>query len=199
MKLVEASRTEVQAHLIIGNGQMDERIFGTIASKFDHSMTISNPLSAHETGLSAAFKAIAKLVERVKPLNYLIVIDKEHMEKEGDPKKLLGEYGFELQGFTKINEFAYKIKAKRGDRVANIYIALNGFEKCIEESIVKLIEKLYGEKVEPSKEAIRRWLKVKNKRDIDLIESSTKETLEEAFPGIVTVIKNLVKDICDNS
>ncbi|MGB9631358.1 MAG: hypothetical protein ACP5KE_05290 [Candidatus Methanodesulfokora sp.] len=43
MKLVEASRTEVHAYVIFGDGQMDERIFSAIASKFDHEITVSNP------------------------------------------------------------------------------------------------------------------------------------------------------------
>jgi|GEM_PF-3613343 predicted nuclease with TOPRIM domain len=34
---------------------------------------------------------------------------------------------------------------KRGGRVADIYIAVSGFEKSIEENISKLIEECYGE------------------------------------------------------
>ncbi|MGC9104055.1 MAG: hypothetical protein ACP5JF_04580 [Candidatus Methanodesulfokora sp.] len=146
MKLVEASRTEVHAYVIFGDGQMDERIFSAIASKFDHEITVSNPLSAHKTGLSAAFKAVTELAERVRPsFNYLIIIDQEHVRGE-ELKRIVGEYGFELQNFTKINDFAYKLRARRGGKIANIYIAVNGFERGIEENIVKLIEKaLWGE------------------------------------------------------
>ncbi len=114
MKLVEASRTKVQAYVIFGDGQSDERIFSAIASKFNHKVVISNPLSVHETGLSATFKTIAKLTEFVEfPFRYLIVIDREHVKSKDDIKNIT-KYGFELlQDPSELNSFAYILKARR--------------------------------------------------------------------------------------
>jgi hypothetical protein len=193
LKLVESSRTRVQGYVIFGNGRGDERIFGAISSKFNDKITISNPLLSHETGLSAAFKSIAKIAELVSsPSRYIIVIDREHVD-ENNLRGFAGEYGFELQSLGKLNEFAYLLEVKRSGRVADIYIAVSGFEKSIEENISKLIEERYGEKVEPSKGAIKSWLKGKNLRDKDLIEGASKEALERSFPGIVAVIRRFIE------
>jgi hypothetical protein len=70
---------------------------------------------------------------------------------------------------------------------------VSGFKKSIEENIAKLIEKCYGESVEPSKEVIREWLRRRKQTDRGLVERASKEVLEESFPGIVAVIKSLVK------
>lgn len=79
--------------------------------------------------------------------------------------------------------------------ICNFWFAVNDSKKNVEENIVKLIEKCYGEKLEASKSEIKNWLRRKNQSDRDLIEKSSKEALEESFPGIVTVIKSFVEDI----
>jgi hypothetical protein len=194
LKLVESSRTRVQGYVIFGNGQRDERIFGAISSKFNDKISLSSPLLSHETGLSAAFKSIAKLAELVSSsFKYIIVIDREHMD-ESRLKSFASEHGFELQSLRKLGGFAYLLKVKRGGRVADIYIAVSGFKKNIEENVAKLIEKCYGENVEPSKEAIKEWLRRRNQTERDLIEKASKEVLEESFPGIVAVIKSFIED-----
>jgi hypothetical protein len=48
-------------------------------------------------------------------------------------------------------------------------------------------------RVEPSKGAIKSWLKGKNLRDKDLIEGASKEALERSFPGIVAVIRRFIE------
>jgi hypothetical protein len=71
---------------------------------------------------------------------------------------------------------------------------VSGFKKNIEENVAKLIEKCYGENVEPSKEAIKEWLRRRNQTERDLIDKASKEVLEESFPGIVAVIKSFIED-----
>jgi len=44
----------------------------------------------------------------------MIVIDREHVEGEKYLRRATKEYGFELEDFTKIDEYAYRLEVKRG-------------------------------------------------------------------------------------
>ncbi|MCL7388995.1 MAG: hypothetical protein LZ173_03550 [Thaumarchaeota archaeon] len=192
MKLVEASREKVQAYVIFGNGALDKRVFKTIASKFNHKVVLSTPFIEHLTGLSEALKAIIKLMDYITlPFTYIIVIDCEHVESEEYLRGVTKEYGFEIKDFTKIDEYAYMLEVKRGVKTSKIYMAINGFKKSIEENPAQVIELFYGEKVDPSKDGIKKWLQSKNISDIELAQKADERT----FPGIISAIKRFLEDI----
>jgi len=71
-------------------------------------------------------------------------------------------------------------------------MAVNGFKKSsIEENLAQVIELFCREKVDPSKDGIRKWLRSKNISDIELAEKAG----ERSFPGIISAIKRFIEDV----
>ncbi|GEM_PF-3165722 len=109
--------------LSLGDGSLDKRVFKTIAFKFDHKVVLSTPFVERLIVLPKVLKAIIKLMDYVaSPINYMIVIDREDVEGEKYLRRATKEYGFELEDFTKIDEYAYMLEVKkRGKNFKDIH------------------------------------------------------------------------------
>ena len=75
-----------------------------------------------------------------------------------------------------------------------MYVAVFGFEKCIEEHLAELIRLLYNEQVEPKKDAVNRWLKQHKLKDEDLVkEALRRQVFEKTFPQLAIALRELAK------
>jgi hypothetical protein len=89
------------------------------------------------------------------------------------------------------SKHCYHCYFKTGGKQARVYIAISGGTTNIEEDIACLITELFGEKLDPSKAEIRRFLKEKRLRIEDLIKQATKEQLKRCFLGLTEAIEQL--------
>jgi hypothetical protein len=140
----------------------------------------------------------------IKSRVVLLLIDLEHFSEENF-KLQLKNHGFILKEdkLEQIAKNAFCANVQLGDKSVNIYIAVQGCEeglRNIEHHIIHLIklqskrevkidEKNKGE----IKEKIVKSLKESNLSISDLISKASHQTLENAFPQIVTVLKNVEK------
>jgi tRNA A37 threonylcarbamoyltransferase TsaD len=89
------------------------------------------------------------------------------------------------------SKHCYHCYFKTGGKQARVYMAISGGTTNIEEDIACLITELFGEKLDPSKAEIRRFLKEKGLRIEDLIKQATKEQLKRCFLGVTEAIEQL--------
>ena len=205
------SGANVVAYVIIGDGARDERVFEAIAEKFNHSKVVSIPrlprgikplVGLPKTyglkGLDGCINAIITCIEYTKVRTYICIIDREHVGPDEEvPKKLqkvLTERGFEIKNIRQLGDGAWLVKARRVAIEITLYIAILGFERCIEENIAKLINCIYRESVEPDKKSVNEWLKSHGLDDRKLVQQASKQILKETFLSLVTVIEELSQD-----
>ncbi|MHA1609457.1 MAG: hypothetical protein ACTSUJ_05560 [Candidatus Njordarchaeales archaeon] len=79
----------------------------------------------------------------------------------------------------------------RGSKKTTLYIIVMGYNKCIEENISHLIEKIYGERVAPTRQSIREFLRRKGINLEDLIRRASQKALNEAFGNVVELLKEI--------
>lgn len=198
MKIVEASfEGTVHAYMLTGNGPRDIRIMKELASKYNHNKLIKIPQTPiKERGLQPTIKTIAYLLDKVTINKYILVIDREHVESVETCRNTLIKHGFEIVEETSLGEKSWYFKARRGGSEIHIYVAVSGCErqKSIECNIAKLIKSRYGEQVKPDKNTIKRWLKNRSLRDIDLIRKTGRRHLERAFPQHRKILKKIARD-----
>ncbi len=185
--------------IIYGDGSRERRLVPAIARKLGFTKDYAEPQIPGPTiGLGAAVDAIAALLDmKAAPRYYLIVIDKEHVPREHAIREEL-----EKRGFTSIHvepvhqDYAWRISCKRGAKETTIYIAAMGTQRAphIEGNLSKLILLAYGEHVEPTKEAIKNWLKERGKRDKDLVEEAPKNKVEEAFKPLAETLATITRE-----
>lgn len=188
--------SRVHGYLLVGNGPSDVRILTVLAERFDHSKVLripQTPLRGRK-GLKASIESLTFCLDRPAMNRFILVIDREHVASKEEIEEKLQECGFECLEIEEINSGAYYVEAKRGDKRALIYIALLGFKKRIEENLAQLIKVMYNEDLEPRKKVIRRWLKVKGLRDVDLIRKARDEQLNQAFPSVTIVFRLISKN-----
>ena len=204
----EVKESEEIPYVLFGDGARDERIFRAIAEKYDHNKDIKTPQlpigyphSLRKTlGLKSLIEAVATYLNITKVRKYVSLIDREHTGTDQEflikLRKILLNMGFNIKKIKHLKEGAWKIELKKGAKQATLYIAIQGYRKSIEENLAKLIELKYGEELEPTKQAINKWLKKNRQRDIDLIKKASTHQLEETFPSITTIIQAIIQENC---
>ena len=199
MKVIEGEPGPAQAYVLSGDGPRDIRVFKAIAEHhYDHDKQLRCPQTPirrrHRTGwgLSGVITALA-LCLRTTVKRYIILLDREHANAMQDFEKKLREHGFEILDKRELADTAWYFKASSGGREAEIYVALLGFEKRIEENLAALIRLKYGNHVQPNKTAINRWLREHRLNDAELIRKATKRELEQAFPSLTRILRELTK------
>lgn len=197
MNVIEGELTPAaHAYALIGNGRRDIRILKAIAEKYDHSKTLRAPQPpiSPGTGLTIVARSLAKLMDQVAVSRYLIIIDREHAKSLQEAEEKLREHGVNITSAEKLTEGSWLLKAKRDSRKAEVYLAVMGEHKSIEENIAKLIELTYSERVKADKSEIRSWLRRHSLRDIDLVKEAGKQEVEAAFPALTRALKKIASD-----
>jgi len=197
MRVSEGEATpKVHAYILTGNGSRDIRVVKATAEKYDHSKVLKVPQTPLKgTGLASVAKAVATLMsKRVGVSRYLIVIDREHVKSFKEVMKKFTEYGLEVKSTEELAEWSWVLKVRRGSREADVYVAVLGVRRRIEENLAKLIELTCGEKVEGSKKAVGKWLRKNKLEDTDLVRKASKQQVEEALPTLTKALKELASD-----
>jgi len=176
------------AALVVGDGPVDEVVVEAAAKHYDHTKTITildQPI--RETGLTKALERAWYIVARLGITRILLVIDREHVPQEKkhllEELRLAGLHPLEAserhQGLLAINVATNP----PNPRQATILLTIMGSNPpMIEADIAKLIETMYGDKVEPTKKGIHKWLRKRGLTLRELVENATRQQLEEAIP-----------------
>ena len=191
--------TPLTAALVIGDGPVDEAIVEAAAKHYDHAKTITildQPV--RETGLAKALERAWYIIAKLGITRILIVIDREHVPPER--KQLLAELrlaGLHPLGAEEPHPGLLVINVETNPpnpRRATILLTIMGSEPpMIEADIAKLIETIYGDKVEPTKKSIHKWLREKALTLRQLVENATKKQLEEAMPQLAQALQKLAQ------
>jgi len=200
VRVEEGGAGAAHAIAIMGDGRRDVRILRRAAEKYDHSRIIRIPEAGYPCrdqrecrrqygkGLSGSIARLAALVSLITVDRFIILIDREHIGSIEDATKKLEEHGFKVIESEAVDEGCWKFSIERGFKKATLYIAILGWIKSIEENLAQLIQLLYGEHVEKSKEAIDAWLKKRGLSDSDLVERASREQFENAFPQLARIL-----------
>ena len=166
--------------------------FKSLARRMNGRREILAPQIGGRTGLKTSIGAAAWIVQsaRRKPEVILIVIDREHIERE-DLEQVLKEYFGSWEHVVRESD-RIKIVVRKGAWQGTLLFAVQGIEKSIEENICVLIEEMFGERIEPTKGAIRKFLRDRRFRDErGLIESSDMRRLRRAFGSLIWALEEL--------
>ena len=183
------------AYIIVGDGVREHKVLKAATPKYNHRKILrilQTPIRS--TGLTNAIRSLATSVSINSVVRYLIVVDKEHFKNVNHAISLLKGHGFEILATEELTRNCWKLRLKRGHREVTVYIVAMGEEKAVEENIAKLIELKYNEYVEPKKEAVDKWLREHEMRELDLVEGACERKFEEAFPQLARALKDLAED-----
>ncbi len=198
-KLKTASRAIV---MLTGDGRWEDRLVEGFCKKFNggykgkNIISLRGPIVGRITGI-ASLSQIKILIDKFGVRDFIWLCDKEHFGRiDGWENRIMDElkiYGINAVIGESDDEYA-KFYLEFGGKRAVIWAALVGIEKKLEENLVKLIKMQYEKKIEPTKDALRNFLK---KRGIDvetLIEESAMDNLRESFPSVFTVFEKIHDD-----
>jgi hypothetical protein len=181
------------AHIIIGDGYTELRILKALENKFNHSEVLLCPGLGVSIGLSAALDMLATLFSLDKRVSkYLLIIDKEHVKSVDDVAKSLRDRGFTV-GDTKecYDKMCYIFIVERGGRRGVVVVSIQGRERSIEENIAELIKIRYNEDVGSDKKSLKEWFREKGLSVEEVIEQSSYELIEKAFPALTKALNTL--------
>ena len=166
--------------IVIGDGMHDEKIMKALFKRFNDKKFVLMPQDRPSLKLIGSIDIAAELIGRFGR-DVLIVIDREHFDETQLEAQLKQKFS-KVELMHKDGAF-YTINVMKGTKTANLYIAIMGAKKSIEEVEAALIREYYGEVVKPAKEEIKSALKRHHDEKIyDLIEKLDYEKLRRAFP-----------------
>ncbi len=211
MKLVDDQKGYETKHVIInGDGTYpDKLILKIICEKYNgDNKIISYPRTGkkRQAGLSA-LNSIKTLLDRGF-YNFIFIVDGEHIEVEpkSEIKKILDSIGVDSEKEIILHQDAFLMKCRSGHHNIYLYCIISGPDTFIEEEVKKFIELKLNIKIKVSvgkkdsnwkhemKREIERILKEKNQKLKRLLEEAGRNILEESFPNICAVLKEVEKD-----
>ena len=175
-----AGDADIVGFLVIGDGSRDETVLRSLLEKFDGERAVLMPQDRPALGLEGSLDLAAYLIGRFGK-DMLIVIDREHFDGRLF-RRLLSERFSEYRMRRRAGGFRH-LEVRRGTRSANLYVAIMGREKALEENLAVLIREILGEKVEGTKEAVWGFLEKHKLRVDELIERAGEGRLKTAFPA----------------
>lgn len=208
MELVEELRkhAKIIIGVLTGNGITEFKILRATAKKYNGSDKVlyfpRRPGFLPGGGFSA-LKVTKIYASKYGINNFLYLIDREHFTTKMEIEKEIGEkfreIGVEIkhiQNFSIDDENVVHVKGMIGAHNFILWAAITGKEKCIEESIARLIEIKLKVEIKPTKNDITKILK-KHNIDIEhLMASANVEQLKTSFPAVNLVLSNIE---CDNN
>jgi len=183
-------------YLVVGDGAREVRVLKPLAVYFNHSKTIRAPQTpVRRTGLRAALDALTVLVDKTVVFKYLVLIDREHIADPVSVEAELRRWGFDVIKMEAVTEGLFEILARRGHKEVAVFVAVLSMRKSIEEHLARLIEALYGDRVEPEKSSVNSWLRSKGLSEGELVEEALKRGVAgDVFPQLVKALETLSKD-----
>lgn len=198
----EINRENPAAIVITGDGRREFRVLSAVGRRYDGVKTLwfpKKPMKDVQIGLSP-LEVLTLYPGKFKIYSFLYLVDREHFV-DLSPKEKIKEYlknklKIEIIEVKEINSSALYFSCKVGLHHVKLYVSVFGREKCIEEEIASLIKLTLHLNVEPEKGKIEEILKANNiKEEKDLIEKSSTsiKDLENAFPGLASILEILEK------
>ena len=189
---------EYVAFILTGNGRQDIKILEAICEKYDHERVLAYPkLPARggKTGLAVIDSAVGIFEHIHGEIVVLLLIDKEHVKDINTFERELLAHGFRvLEKKPCSSGCCVMFKVSRGPKQGLIILAIQGKDKNLEENLSDLVYLRFREKVEPEKQALRKWLREQGRASLKkLIEETDIETIEKAFPALTDALKFLVQ------
>jgi len=170
---------ELAGFLVIGDGHHDEVVMRALLEKFDHGRAVLMPQDRPSLGLEGSVRAAAELIGRFGR-DVLVVIDRERFD-DGRFNRHVREYFMDRKVKVDADDFKH-VWARRGSRWGNLYVAIMGREKALEENLAILIREVFRTDVEPTKEGVRDFLRRRGLHVADLIRRAGRAKLRTAFP-----------------
>jgi len=185
-----------EVYLVVGDGARGIRVLKPLAARFNHCRTVRAPQAPiRGKGLEATFNTLTVLVDKTRVSKYLILIDREHIADPGSVEAELRRRGFDVTEMDMAPEGLIRILARRGHKEVAVFVAVLGLRKSIEEHLARLIEALYGDRVEPEKSSVNSWLRSKGLSKGELVEEALKRGVAgDVFPQLVKALETLSKD-----
>ncbi len=212
MRLVEELRGfNANYYIITGDGTREFEILRELCRKYNgHNKILWFPRRGlkKRSGLSA-LDAVKDIPGDFGIYQIIYTVDAEHIE--GNPhdeiKNKLGSIGINSGEVNPLeNAFFMRCNFANYNNII-LYCIITGETSCIEEEIAKLMELKYGVNFDLSGEKNANWRnKLKNEinrrlREIDrqltvktLVRASGRRYLEESFPNICAVLKEIERD-----
>lgn len=189
---------EYVAFILTGNGRQDIKILEAICEKYDHERVLAYPklpAIGDKTGLAVIDSAVGIFEHIHGEIVVLLLIDKEHVKDINTFEKELLVHGFRvLEKKPCSSRYCVMFIVSRGPKQGLIILAIQGKDKNLEENLSDLIYLRFREKVEPEKQALRKWLREQGRTSLKkLIEETNIETIEKAFPALTDALKFLVQ------
>lgn len=189
---------EYVAFILTGNGRQDIKILEAICEKYDHERVLTYPklpATGGKTGLAVIDSAVGIFEHIHGEIVVLLLIDKEHLKDINTFEKELLVHGFRvLEKKPCSSGYCVMFIVSRGPKQGLIILAIQGKDKNLEENLSDLIYLRFREKVEPEKQALRKWLREQGRTSLKkLIEETNIETIEKAFPALTDALKFLVQ------
>ncbi len=189
------TKREIVSFVVFGDGRYDFRVLKAICEKFNGAKELVSPQLQGAKGLTNSLRSVAKLLDilriNVEKTKFVILIDKEHIGDIKQMKKKITEFFISESIKEDVQKQFFKFKILRGSKKTTLYIIVMGYNKCIEENISHLIEKIYGERVAPTRQSIREFLRRKGINFEDLIRRASQKALNEAFGNVVELLKEI--------
>ena len=150
--MVSFTGGDSQVLLVIGDGSSEEKVLRWAAPLFNGG-TISiaypspPPIGAKLTGLSALETLVKLLNGGLDVKHTLFVLDREHLSSLSDLERWLVNHGFSIEWKEEDREGrAAKLRLARGHRVLNLYVAIMGKNRCLEEEVEEFNSRMLGVK-----------------------------------------------------
>jgi hypothetical protein len=192
--------------VLTGDGEWEYRILSALGKKYSCSKILWYPkapmksnirLQKHATSVTGVSVYNAIQYYASKGLSkFLVLYDREHFKGiDYDLKYLEQRIKINVADVIQLLEdTAFLINGKLGSRVIDIALSIQGISEKgnINEEIIELIWLKHGQRVEPEHGLIKSFLKRSGIGSIDdLVSSSGKKYLEQAFRGLCAVLKKI--------
>jgi len=196
---IEKSKNKNIFLIMIGDGRTEIKILPLIFERYNGKNLISfcpwSPTLQPGAGFGI-LRALPLLSEGLQ--NFIIILDKEHLNNKKlskiIKKKLEEINAIYENGFIKnLGEGALKVQCKIVENEINLFIAVNGSQKRIEECLSKLIQFETKIRVRSSKEI---WKDIKNNNlNINkIIENAAIENIKKSFPNLNAILELIEKN-----
>ena len=198
MKVVEELGEQQIAVIITGDGSEDKEIIEALADRFNGKADLGYPAAPGSLRGATGLSCLRVLKTYIRwHSKFLLFIDKEHLGR--DPKEEVRRYlqgiGIEVENADAVNEI-YIFKGVIGSKTFILYVIPQGFEKHIEENVVRLIQLHFKDEVEPNLHVVKKWLRKNHKMELyDFIKKVRKKELTIAFPNHTRIFSLLEAQI----
>jgi len=207
MRLVDNLKDIEDYYLIIsGNGTFPERvIFKNLCKKFNgynKAIFYINPPLKKQTGLHA-LNALPLYPKKYHVNSIIFILDGEHIQENAkiEIQRHLESIGIGISEIIPLQR-AFLIKCNSGPYEIFLFCTILGPEIFIEEEVANLIKLKLGVTIDLSqrkesagrkliKNKLKKVLRERGKTIEELISDTRKTKLEEIFPNICAVLKEL--------